>query len=216
MIKNVFILGITTAIFFYVVGNNVSYVNAQTCPFYNEVPPSRSYRTFQYKKYNIAFEVPDNYHVTTWVGKTLEVQSPQAYQEIQCLVRNKIGTDNLPNTISFYIEEAPPDLDTWVGERVYGYEADSTPAEYRSVTITSLGGRSALQYYTEGPTGFMTNISVIDLTGKYVITISTHQSASADEEYDAEGNLVSFRSVIAEKPSDAEVFNRVLSSFCFL
>lgn len=216
MIKKVFLIGLTTAINFYIVCNNVRYVNAQICPFYKEVPASQLYRMFQYKKYNIAVEVPDNYHVTTWDGKTLEVQSPQAYQEIQCLVRNKIGTDNLPNTISFYIEEDPPDLDNWVGERVYGYETDSTPAEYRAVTITSLGGRSALQYYTEGPTGFMTNISVLDPTNKYVITISTHQSASADEEYDAEGNLVSFRSVIAEKPEDAEVFNRVLSSFRFL
>lgn len=188
---------------------NAEQWNGQECPHYSAVPPSSELKPFTHSKYKYTFNLPQNYSVITYDGINVEIQTPHGARHNACQFKYQVPNDDLYVGIHISVEPAPPDLDVWVGERI----AQSLPLEYRQATITTLGELPALQYYTEGMY-FMNNVSAIDPSGKYVVTISTTQDVSI-EEHDASGNLVGMSQDVASEPDDAEVFNRVINTFSF-
>jgi hypothetical protein len=86
---------------------NIDQATAIQCNISAPELPSRNVRVYKDSRYGFQFEIPANYRVmklSDGNGYNIAIFDPNGYQEMVCIIKNKVGTGNVPSAITVTIE----------------------------------------------------------------------------------------------------------------
>lgn len=168
------------------------------CPFAEIVPPAKETKIFRHPQLNFSFAIPANYQTISLGNESIQVIDPAGYEEIQCLIKKKISTDNLPASIYVAIEPINPGNYNLVDLVKKQFSVDYITVQ------TTIANQSAVVYDTEG-LELQINTSFLTPDKKHLITIT----APYGYQENASGQFI-VNGVLQE-----EILDDIISSFKF-
>ncbi|HEY9709553.1 MAG TPA: hypothetical protein V6D48_15215 [Oculatellaceae cyanobacterium] len=174
-------------------------VQAQVCPRPSGVvPPANATKAFRNEQLNYRFQIPANYKTMALNNKGVLVLDPKRYEEAQCLVKIRAGTE-LPDGISVYVQSVSP-----------GNRSVTDLVRQRTFTkitgTTKVANQNAVTYTTDTMGYGDTNVSFFTPDRKHMITVSSPFQSRQN----SRGERV--RGAILNK----RVFDTVVSTFSFV
>ncbi len=174
-------------------------VQAQVCPRPSGVvPPTNATKAFRNQQLNYRFQLPANYKIMPVKNNGVLVLDPKRYEEAQCLVKIRAGTE-FPDGISVSVESVSP-----------GNRSVTDLVRQRTFTkitgTTRVANQTAVTYTTDVMGYGNANVSFFTPDRKRMITVS----APFQSRQNSRGERV--RGAIFNK----RVFDTVVSTFTFV
>jgi hypothetical protein len=143
------------------------------CPDYPPTQASESSRVIRIKKFNLEFKIPSNYKtISNGNGDNLYIgiYDPSSFKKIDCMMKNKIGTDDSYSLTTIHIKalEKQKDL-ARVTKEIHG---SGTMQGIWDVENFTVNGRKAIKYKHHHLSLTNIGVSFLDPDGMTFVRVS--------------------------------------------